>query len=316
MVHDSNPLRIGESVFRTAQVMHGLEAVDVCLVVSASSSMTSSHLWLQIAVPVLDGYLLTLGIGTGELKNRYCLVTFGGQGMTKFLRVSGQIFFPFHQFVYARRQLRRLGNSADGYEATEFTVLNAPFREHPNVAKIIILVTDTERTRPTSREDLTRGSILQMLYSHDIVMDTIVSVTLQLAEQRDGTVLGYHGYHKASILLPDGGYEMTHNESLLFTQAAGETISDYVALSLALGSSSWPLGLLNNEDYSTLLSFAKAFTNAHKLFPALPIEVCQKCLCGFNLEVSCDPPEDQEQCRCLMEQTPDEVGWAVQECKY
>ena len=290
--------------------MHGMEAVDVCLVVSASTSMSDSQLWLQIAVPVLDGHLLTLGIGNGERKNRYCLVMFGGTSPTRFIRVGQDnlIFFSFNQFFQARRQLRTTETSADGYEAIEFTINNAPFREHPNVAKIIILVTDSERARPPVRNNFTRDSMLQLLHSHHIVMDTVVSITLQLAGLRDGTVLGFHGYRKASILRPDGGYELSDNETVLFTEAAGETINDYVALSLALQSSSWPLGLLNNEDYSTLLSFANAFTNVHNLFPVLPLNVCERCQCGQGSALSCKQPQNQEQCRCLINGTPSEVG--------
>ena len=288
--------------------MHGTEAVDLCLVVSITNSMSSSQLWLQMAVPILDGHLLTLGIGNGEQKNRYCLVTFGGNSVTRFIRVDGEIFFPYNQFFQARRQLGLItGTTSDGYEAVDFTITNAPFREHPNVAKVVVLVTDSDRMRPPARTDLTREVLLQTLYTRQIQLDSVVSISLQLDEQRESTVLGFHGYHKASILQPDGGYEMTTNQSVQFTQAAGQTISDYVALSLALDSSSWPLDLLNNEDYNTILSFANAFTNVHRLFAALPVEVCEQCECEADSRLSCDQPSDQELCRCLITGSPSQV---------
>lgn len=288
--------------------MHGTEAVDLCLVVSTISSMSSSQLWLQIAVPVLDGHLLTLGIGNGQLKNRYCLVAFGGNSATRFIAVNGDTFFPYNQFFQARRQLgRSTGTTSDGYEAIDFAINNAPFRDHPNVAKVIVLVTNSDRTRPASRTDLTRDVMLQSLYSRNIAMDTVVSISLQLSDERESTVLGFHGYRKASILRPDGGYEMSTNQSVQFTHAAGQTISDYVALSLALESSSWPLSLLDNEDYNTILSFANAFANVHGLFPALPVEVCEECSCGEGPVLSCKQPPDQELCRCLVNQTHSEV---------
>jgi hypothetical protein len=307
-------LEIGESVFRNTQIMYGMEAVDLCLVVSSSSSMSDSQLWLQIAVPVLDGHLRTLGIGTNpEVDNRYCLVTFGGSGTTRFIRVDNKTFFSYDRFFLARRQLAGTSGTAaaDGYEAIDFTVNNAPFRDDPNVKKVILLVTDSERTRPPLRQDLTRDSILQTLYSHHITMDTIVSISLQLAELKEGTVLGFHGYDEASILRPDGQYEMSHNHSILFTGAAGETIFDYVTLSLALQSSSWPLGLLDNQNYSTIVSFANAFAGVHHLLPALPLDVCEKCRCGDDLELACEQPEDQVQCRCLISGTPSECGVVV-----
>lgn len=309
LVLNSNPLRIGESVFRNTEILHGMEAVDLCLVVLDSGSMASSQVWLQIAVPVLNEHLLTLGIGTGEQKNRYCLVMFGGSFTTRFIRVNEQIFFPYHQFFHARRQLSKTGNSSsDGYEAVEFTVNNAPFRNNPNVAKAIILVTNTERTQSPHRMNLTRDSLLQLLYLNNIMMDTVVSISLQLAGQGDRTVLGFHGYREASILRPDGRYEMSQNQSVLFTEAAGETINDYVALSIALKSSSWPLGLLDNGDYLTLLSFANAFTNVHNLFPALPVEVCEQCRCQQDLVLSCEQPKNQEMCTCRINRTSSEVG--------
>lgn len=311
-LNDSISLSIGQSLFHTAEIMNGTEAVDVCLLVSAASTMSNSHRWLQIMVPVLDGQLLTLGIGTGEQKNRYCLVMFGGHGnyvMARFLRVDGRIFFPFQHFAYARRQLKRTGSVADGYEAIKFTVENAPFRESQNVAKIILLVTDKERNVLPSQTNLTREEVLQLLYSHSIVMDTIVSIRLEMeggSSTRD--ILGLHGYNQASLVLPQGGFEISSNQTVLFTQAAGQTITDYVALSLALRSSSWSLDLLDNEDYNTLLSFANAFTSVHSILPAAPIEVCEKCRCRVGPELVCEQPVDQDQCRCLTQRTEMEVS--------
>ena len=306
-------MRIEESVFRTTQIMRGTEAVDLCFVVSTSNSMSDSQVWLQMAVPVLDAHLRTLGIGTGEQSNRYCLAMFGGSSSSRFIQVSGETFFPYNQFYHARRQLSRTsgtGAVADGYEAIDFTVNNAPFREHPNVVKIIVLVTDSDRARPPVRSDLTRDSILEALHSRHIVMDTVVSISLQVVDPREGVVLGYHGYREASILRPNGSYEMSHNQSVQFTHSEGETIADYVSLSLALGSSSWPLGLLNNEDYHTILSFASAFANVHGLFPALPVEVCERCVCGRDSRLSCDMPENQTECRCLIDRSATQVGVA------
>ena len=311
-LNGSSSLGVGQSQYRTTEIMNGTEAVDVCLVISAASSMSNSHRWLQIMVPVLDGQLLTLGIGTGEQKNRYCLVMFGGHGSyvaARFLRVNGQIFFPFQNFAYARRQLKRTGSVADGYEAIKFTVLNAPFRESLSVAKIVLLVTDKERSVLPSQTNLTREAVLHLLYSNSVVMDTIVSIRLEMEGMSSAhDILGIHGYNQASLVLPQGGFEISSNRTVLFTQAAGQTINDYVALSLALRSSSWSLGLLDNEDYNTLLSFANAFTTVHNILPAAPIEVCEKCRCGVGPELVCEQPVDQDQCRCLTQGTEMEVS--------
>ena len=261
-----------------------------------------------MAVPILDGHLLTLGIGNGERKNRYCLVAFGGNSVTRFIRINDEIFFTYNQFYLARRQLGRTAfATSDGYEAINFTVNNAPFREHPNVAKVIVLVTNSDRMRPPVREGLTRDGLLRTLFTRRISLDTVVKISLQLAQQTESTVLGFHGYRKASILRPDGGYEISQNQTVQFTFAAGQTISDYVALSLALESSSWPLGLLDNEHYNTILSFANAFANVHGLFPALPVQVCEQCQCEVGATLTCQQPVDQELCRCLTNNSHSQV---------
>ena len=214
LVPDSTPLRIGQSLFRTTQIVRGMESVDLCLLVSTTNSMSDSQIWLQVAVPVLNGHLLTLGIGTGERRNRYCLVTFGGNSVTRFIRVNGEIFFPYNQFFQARRQLRGTsGDSSDGYEAIDFTITTLHL-ESTQRGKGRRLVTDSDRMSPPARSNLTRETVYQALFSRHFLLDTVVAISLQLAEQSDRTVLGFHGYSKASILRPDGGYEMSQNQSV------------------------------------------------------------------------------------------------------
>ena len=298
-------LRAGESLYRIAEVANGTEAVDVCLVVSAVASMTNSHRWLQIMVPVLDGHLLTLGIGTGERKNRYCLVMFGGErsaSNARFLRVDGQIFFAFQQFAYARRQLRRIGTVADGYEAIKFTALNAPFRESPGVWKMILLVTDRGRDVLASEVNLTRTAVLHEVYFRNIVLDSIVSIRLELqGASITDYILGFHGYDKASLILPRGSYEISSNHTILFSYTKGQTLTDYVALSLAGNGSSWCLGILNREDYNTLVSFANIFTAVHSISPGVSWEVCEHCQCGQDMQLVCEQPSNQTLCSCLTE---------------
>ena len=277
----------------------------MCLVVSAVASMTNSHRWLQIMVPVLDGHLLTLGIGTGERKNRYCLVMFGGQRSTsnaRFLRVDRQIFFAFQQFAYARRQLRRIGTVADGYEAIKFTALNAPFRENPGVQKMIILVTDRGRDVLASEVNLTRAAVLNAVYSRNIILDSIVSIRLEMqGAAYSDYILGFHGYNKVSLILPRGGYDISSNRTILFSYTKGQTLTDYVALSLAGNGSSWCLGILNGEDYNTLVSFANIFTAVHSISHGVSREVCEHCQCGGDVQLVCEQPSNQSLCSCLAE---------------
>ena len=296
-VPDSSPLRIGEALLHTVQIVHGVEAVDICFVVSSASTLANSLLWLQMAVPVLNGELVNVGVGAGDSGNRYCLVRFGSQVQTQFLSVEDEIFFPYNQFVHARRKFRRTGNTADGYEAIEFTVLNAPFRKNANVSRMIVLVTDTERTSLLPTNDLTRETVLQMLHSHSIQLDTIVSINVELQAENGEIVLGYHDSEKVSLLQPNGGYEIVSNQSVAL-QATGNTISDYVALSQTSEGSSWPLGVLDNQDYHILLSFANVFIDVHNLLGLSVKEICESCQCIEGPELVCTELPSMEDSRC------------------
>ena len=284
--------------------MNGTEAVDICLIISASMSNSN---WRFIRL--LDGDLRELGVGTGEQKKRYCLVMFGGNGSyitARFLHVDGQIFFPYNDFTHAGGRLQRTGSIADGYEALNFTVLNAPFRESPNVAKIILLVTDQERSVLPSQTNLTNETILHLLNSHSIVMDTVVPIHLKIeGESTDHDILGIHSYNQTSLVLPRGGFEISSNQTILFTQASGQIFSDYVALSLILQGSPWSLDLLNSEDHNNnILSFVNAFISMHNI---LPETLCEKCQCVTGPELVCEQGVDQDECTCLSQRTEVEV---------
>ena len=307
---DNTSIPLGQTIYRTATILNGSKAVDICFVVSAVRSMAGAQRWLQIAVPMIEKQLKLVGVGNeSSSRNRYCLVQFGGRGpllMAKFLLVDDQTFFPADTFVRARRQLRRNGDVADGYEALEFAARNAPFRRDEEIAKILILVTNMGRSVLSTKTNLTRESVFQMLHSKHVTLDTVTSVAMELNGTVQEKVLGLNKLEKAIVVRPNGNFRFV-NGDVLFTSSAGQTIHDYVALSLQIGGLSFPINLLADEDYNVLASFVKAFIAAHKLTALRRVHICQRCTCRQKGKLECDQATNQELCNCLINGSAIEV---------
>ena len=301
--------------------------MDVCLIISAAQTMRLHQRWLQIAVPQLEQQLVSMGIGNEtEKPNRYCVVQFGGRGgqlRGHFLYVNGKEFFPSTSFVTARRQLKRSGDIADGYEAAEFTLNNAPFRNDSTVKKVIFVVTNMGRSVLATKANLTKNVILNMLFENDVIFDTVVEADFTIQSSTTETVIGVSGYNTSSVVRPSGGYEFIQG-AVTLTSNEGQTVSDYVTLSLAAGSSSWSIGHLADEDTDVIQSFVRSFVAAHELEGLRMEEVCQRCLCaddsmtGGGMEscgnLVCDEHPDQQLCRCLITRLPLEVHNMIVSC--
>ena len=295
--------------------------MDVCLVVSATQTMRLHQRWLQIAVPRLEQQLVSMGIGNETDKpNRYCLVQFGGRGgqlKGHFLYVNGKEFFPSTSFVTARRQLKRSGDIADGYEAVEFTLNNAPFRNDSTVKKVIFVVTNMGRSVLATKANLTKQVILNMLLDNHMIFDTIVAANFIIQSSTTETVIGVTGFNTSSVVRPSGEYEFIQG-AVTLTSNEGQTVNDYITLSLSAGSSSWSIGHLREEVSDVIQSFVRSFVAAHELEGLRTVEVCQRCLCGDsgvagggNMEscenLICNDHPDQQLCRCLVTRSPLEV---------
>ena len=311
---DNRSISLGQSIYRTASVMNGAKAVDLCFVVSAARTMNGAQRWLQIAVPIIEEQLKEIGVGRGSSEiNRYCLIQFGGRGRfltAKFLQVGGKTFFPAKTFVVARRQLRRSGDVADGYEALEFAAKNVPFRQDPLVAKMLILVTNMGRSVLSTKANLTRQSIFQVLNAEHVILDTVISAEMVLNGTQQETVLGLNKLEKALIVRPNGSFQFI-NGNVLFTKSAGQTIHDYVTLSLAINGLSFPIELLAEENSDVLKSFVRAFIAAHKLTGLQRVRTCQQCTCrqagGGGGQLECEEALNQELCTCLLNGSAIEV---------
>ena len=295
--------------------------MDMCFVVSAATTMASSQLWLQTAVPVMEDKLTTIGIGLERATpNRYCLVQFGGRGRYlrgRFLYVNGNKFFSADEFFQARRQLRKLGDVADGYEAIEFLLQRAPFRNDPMIAKSVVLASNMGRS-VLATVNVTRESLFNLLVEAEVVLDSVVDV--QFSVQEEGTtqtVLGLHDLHKVSVVEPNEKFSIVESHNIQYSSNQGSTVHDYVTLALATGGSSWPISLLAQSNYSVLVSFVQAYISAHGLERTSSQVVCQRCTCARDAAVTgvpdstvncqgqlCEEHEDQELCSCLVSQPP------------
>lgn len=298
-------------------------AVDVCIIISAAVSMRSHQRWLQIVVPQLEQQLLSMGVGNEtDRPNRYCVVQFGGRGdelKGHFILVNGRKFFPASSFVVARRQLKRNGDIADGYEAVEFTLNNAPFRNDTTIKTMLLLISNMGRSVLATKVNLTRDVILSRLLENQVIFDSVVSADFGVITQGSSNLqraIGLNGYNKSTVVRPNGEFEFI-NGVVTHTSNEGQTVDDYVTLSLAAGSSSWSIGsILAEEETNVITSFVKAFVAAHRLESMRTVEVCQNCSCadsvGGSIEscqnLVCSLHSDQELCRCLVTREPLEVS--------
>ncbi len=310
---DGEAIAIGESLYRVGEKLRGTQAVDLCFVVSAAMTMAGAQRWLQIAVPYIEEELRGKRIGISRgFENRYCLVQFGARGKflrATFLKVSNNIFFADEQFHLARRQLKRNGDIADGYEALEFTVKNAPFRADSNIAKLVVMVSNMGRSVLASRTNLTREVMQTLFNERQISLDVVVEVEMKFTQNTTELVLGLHDLDQASVIRPNGKFEKLTG-SIFFRSSAGGTINEYLAVALNLGGSTWPIDLLKMENSNYLMSFSRALIEAHDLRKAVTVSVCERCECveeEGGTELQCREPPDERFCRCMANATSEQV---------
>lgn len=316
---------VGNITYQIVDSYQGVDALDLCLLVSGANSMSGKHIWLQRIVPLLEAHLTANDIGsTATLPNRYCLVLFGGKGRAlraHFLTASNRIFFSSSDFVLARRKLQKKGDVADGYEAVQFTLNNAPFRESSTpsgkVAKALLLVTDMGRTTLASSSNLTRDHILSVLSGHGVALNTAVDASFSVGSS-GRTVLGLHEEHTVSILDSEGStYNVITSRTVTYSSQQGNTVHDYVTLAMASGGSAWPLSLLSKANLTVLSTFVKAFTTQNHIEKTSTVKVCEECECvqvgraAGCVRRECVEASDQEMCRCLVNGPPTEVSECV-----
>lgn len=170
--------------------------------------------------------LCDTGIGDAAIRNRYCVVAFGGlQPLNRerghFVPVNGQPCFLASDFPIARAQLQNVGQNEDGYEAMKFALDNVPFRNNPFIAKNMILITDEGRTPIAGAEDITRESIEAELRANDILLNVIVWADYMVSAEPNKTVIGVDSNGTSYLLEPGGAFSLS-NDPVFITQ-----VNDY-----------------------------------------------------------------------------------------
>ena len=157
------------------------------------------------------------GIGDAAIRNRYCVVAFGGlpnlnnRNLERghFVPVNGQPCFLASEFPIARAQLLNVGINEDGYEAMKFALDNVPFRNSPFIAKNMILITDEGRTPISGAENITRESIEAELKANDILLNVIVWADYLVPAEPNKTVIGVDSNGTSYLLEPGGTFSLS-----------------------------------------------------------------------------------------------------------
>ncbi len=274
--------------------------------------MSGKHLWLQKVVTLLEEQFNSRDIAS----NRYCLVHFGSNRRSltgHFLTANDKVFFPANDFVLARRRLQKKGDVADGYEAVQFTLSHAPFRDDPHIGKALLLVTDMGRAALASSSHLNRDSVFSLLTGHGTALNVVVDASILLPGK---LVLGLHDEHTVSTLSENGrNYKIIESLNVEVTSVQGNTVDDYVTLATASGGSSWPLSLLATSNLTVLTTFVRAFVAENDIQRTHSVSVCEECECVQVGETEgcarreCVEATDQETCRCLANNPPTQVSY-------
>ena len=297
--------------YKMTQHISKAKAVDMVLVISAVFSSSNYHLWLQTAVPFLEIKLKSLNIGVEpSTPNRYAVVQFGVRGSSsssKYINISGNYFFTSDSFVTARRQLQMDGLNGDGYQAIEYALQNAPFRNKSGIAKMILLVAISERSTLITQSGLTKGDISRLLRVNNILFDATVGGSLSITTSTANiSVLGLSGYRKGIVPGSNGTHKIITGEVIpaIDTNSRG-LFHDYVTLALDSGGVACSLDQLVPRNDTVINSFVGLLVSGHSLHALSQVEVCEKCQCsdegGKNcMDMSCEVATDQSLCSCLV----------------
>ncbi len=300
----------------------------MALVVSVTQDTLDYHRWLQIAIPYIESHLRALGIGIepGSL-NRYCLIRFGGRGSylsTRFIKIDNQIFFPAESFFEARRQLRHIGATADGYQAIDFALRHIPFRNESSVTKMVIFVGNSERTPLSTHSHITMDTIESLLRNSSVLFNAILRADMSVlttvvvagaTSTLTNRVLGLASHERGFLVGGNYSYSAITGKSVV-TSNKRNLVRDFANLTLASGGLLWSLNMLLRENVTIIESFVGAMLSEQDLHAIQEKEVCERCWCKEGEgqqgceegEMECEVPTDQSLCSCLVARSPSEVS--------
>jgi hypothetical protein len=230
-----------------------LNAVDTIVLIDESGSMGGEQNWLRQVIPTLESAFQAQGLGSGTDANRYGLVGFGSGlnpgNLGRSLTDNGNLFFDASQYNSVSSDLRLSGSFEDGYSAIDFALNNYNFR--PGARVNFILATDEDRDN--GNPSLTSENILSRLQSAGVLLNSVVDADFDDANNNTALGIDSEGF----AYLPDGAGGFIENAGGVAVSGAGNTINDYVNLSLSTGGAAWDLSQLRQGG-----SLATSFTNA------------------------------------------------------
>ena len=304
LLDDGTKLSQGEVTPRLVENLNTATSVDICFVVSGTTTMPASEKWIQNLATKLDSQFKESGVGVqSSNRNRFCVVQFGArkEGMRAHsIKLRGLIFYHSENVTDTRSQLKRNGNVADGYEALKYTIDNVPFREDPSVGKGIILVTDTGRSVLADQINLTTPIMARLLQSSNISLDVVVDMSIHSIS---GGALGMLDY--STTVINGNGGTSTREEEVKVTSSHGDTLTSYVDLAFQTGGGAWLLSYLRLDVKSTeyreyINGFAAGYVDNHDY---MKFNICKVCSCSPENEnsLTCSRPSNQRACHSCIE---------------
>ena len=253
-------------------------AVDTVFVVDESGSIRTQN-WIRSLVPLLERRFREQGVGLGNRKNQYALVGFGrnmesAQGGI----VLSQLTTP-EEFINASRNLRLDGLFEDGYSGIEVALNEVQVRS--NTVRLLILVTNEDRSVLPGKEDLTRAVMKQMIQSHGFILNVVVDQTFQVSSGEpafglDSNRMAYLFNQSSSqqfFTLPNGS---KHSDPTL---GFANTYETYVQLALSLDGAAWDIKSINTRDSPFLPALSEAFVKVKVQEVMGVMRRCFSCLC-------------------------------------
>lgn len=268
-------------------------AADVIFVVDESGSIVT-HDWIRNVVPLLERRLGDHGVGLGDRRNQYALVGFG-RNMPNSIGgiILSQLTSP-EDFINATRSLRLDGLIEDGYSAIEFALNEVTVRR--DTVRVMVLVTNSDRTVLPGKQDLTRDIIERMTRDNRFVLNAVVDQTFQssgsvafgLDHNRLAYVFNSTSPNQYSTM-PNG----TRNPSLGFRN----TYEDYVQLALNLGGAAWDIKGVRAENSPIQAAISSAFVEVKVMEVMDVIRQCIDCLCIEPLSCVPNPSVTPSNCQ-------------------
>jgi hypothetical protein len=304
-------LYVGESYYKWhpatqgATGSQGINYVDVVFIIDESGSMEGDQSWFKRKFSRrINKHLQSYGIGNRDgRKNRIGLFGFARTStiqseMTYMLIGSTTEYDQFDQYNFVHN-----GKIEDGYSAIKRVAEYLEKQErHPNVQRMIVLVTDEDRDIVTN---ITKYELINQLRRAGIRLDVVVSNSFISADHRPAVGVGPETQGFPTFVMDSGrNDELLSNGESIEDSGHGSTFEDYVDLAWKSCGVAWDINEVqaDRETASTdnfQKDFARYFSKSvaeikcrlHEPEPSQGEQraaaVCDQCWCQSNLKSVC-----------------------------